>query len=50
MSYSIDLRERVIGFIENGGSKIAASRFFSSELSYGFSVSSTKERALKFKY
>ena len=28
MSYSIDLRERVIAFIEGGGSKIAASRLF----------------------
>jgi transposase len=28
MSYSIDLRESVIAFIENGGSKIAASRLF----------------------
>ena len=28
MSYSIDLRERVIGFIENDSSKIAASCFF----------------------
>lgn len=28
MSYSIDLRERVISFIESGGSKVAASRLF----------------------
>ena len=28
MSYSIDLRERVISFIEGGGSKIGASRLF----------------------
>jgi putative transposase len=28
MSYSIDLRERVLAFIEEGGSKIEASRLF----------------------
>lgn len=28
MMYSIDLRERVIGFIENGGKKLEASRRF----------------------
>ena len=28
MSYSIDLRERVITFIEGGGSKVEASRLF----------------------
>ena len=29
MSYSIDLRERVVRFVEDGGSKYAASRQFS---------------------
>lgn len=28
MSYSIDLRERVIAFVEGGGSKVEASRLF----------------------
>ena len=28
MSYSVDLRERVISFVENGSSKSAASRLF----------------------
>ena len=28
MSYSIDLRERVVGFVKNGGSRAEASRTF----------------------
>ena len=28
MTYSLDLRKRVVGFVENGGSKAEASRRF----------------------